>query len=748
MPTQPQVLCTQTTPSDANNSSSHDDNSMEIFQSPKREEYSLKNCKEKDEEIKEPNDDNQSLLTPICEMESQQYSSQVIKKVLTGPSYFSTPPLPSKDLSLCLDVLFMSNSQLDAMENNDCNSRNDSIPIKENTTATLVDHTHNHTPLQTDDDQNNEKDRVKLTSKEFIYPTNTQVNKALSPPIKRPHPLGLLQPELFIKKFKKTHPHQLATPTSALNVKSLPAAILTLETTPTSFQTPLSRPKGSYKVPRTRDSVNEKEEKASIERILNNFNPLSTSTPSLSSSHHQSMLNIVPYQEIQPSSKTGELNLPTVVPQGVPCLFKTGSGKELILSKSSVEKARQLVEETEFDVDRDLECDEKLNEAQMEEKSGFGQNESEGWSFPTDMDWEEFSRFTQLPNDTSLINNNTLKATPPQSPLTHLIGFTTASGRTVSISEDSLKAARNILKDCNNETIHHLAPTDITTPPTNNTATPIDHLPITTPLAPPILGFSTASGKTVHVSDDALIKAQSILATSPEGSVAMITEEAKSSSSIQFKTASGKGVVISKESLEATKSIFDDVCQTPPIMNKTPSTLESTTASRENIVNSNESVRNVLNYNNETLPISSLTTSTNETPPTHQLGFTTASGKNVAISDESLKAVKGLFNDSSPVAVHTDTMNAVVNTPAGFSTASGRDVTISKEALNHVQSLLATPPTEKEKRFLDKTPFAPPATNKGFHKTDNNDSGCNQLLRKRSGNRRGRVSKPDSKFIT
>jgi hypothetical protein len=118
-----------------------------------------------------------------------------------------------------------------------------------------------------------------------------------------------------------------------------------------------------------------------------------------------------------------------------------------------------------------------------------------------------------------------------------LVGFQTANGGKVSISDVALSKARAMLDD-----------TDRQPPQSTEPATPV------------FVGFQTANGGKVSISDAALSKARAILDDADQQSNMREEPHAAALSTpafSEFQTARGGAVSISPAALEAAKRAFD-----------------------------------------------------------------------------------------------------------------------------------------------------------------------------------------------
>ena len=590
----------------------------------------------------------------------------------------SSPILSARGISL--DVLFMSNSQLDDMETK---GTSQDEKLKHSVTEKVGGETGGA-------DENRDPQILRLGE---------------TPPLKRPRSPD---PLILNKKSKslQARPRFEATPTTVTALSDdQPTRKDKMLSSAASvggcgyYQTPLSRPKvpsSCFKAPRSRGEVSEREERTSTKRALANFNPLSTSTPSVTKG------------------------------SGVRSLFKTGSGKDLMISDRSIEKAKLIFDEDGDKVNEEAKSHRDGGCGQGDE-SGCGPEDSEGWTIPSDFDWDEFNTFTQLPSErggaSTGVPANQTEVAIVMKPAPN-VGFKSASGCGLTVSSKALSFACNLLSD-----IDEARATPIPTTPTLSTANRTglilnEAVPITCQT-----GFTTASGRGVPISSKALENAKRLL--SEEDSDAPPTT-ATPPNQFGFTTASGKSISVSSKSLKVAKELFKDDEAPPTIttLNRAPNLvsvttptvtptnhLGFTTASGKEVTVSGKSLSVVRELLSEEAPpitahttvsrvgvCSEVTMPTKHAPPTN-IGFTTASGKRVNVSEKSLKAVKGIFSDDEtpppeappPVTLAPLTMNI------GFTTASGKTVPISEKALEAVKGIFAenkappsgtlTPPT-------------------------------------------------------
>lgn len=214
-------------------------------------------------------------------------------------------------------------------------------------------------------------------------------------------------------------------------------------------------------------------------------------------------------------------------------------------------------------------------------------------------------------------------------PLNSNCGFTTASGKAVSVLAESLQRAKDVLNDsvdviaCNNGS--RLAKQSVNNQ--TETSSSGNHN-----------GFSTAGGKKVAISATALERAEYLFKDCVEGSLA--SEDLQNQSCLS--TASGKEVTLSDKEL-----IFESV----------PKINYSLQNGQDGLISEKIS---------------------SESSGEHK-GFCTAGGKNVAISATALQRAKTLFKDCEDEGL---TSEALQNQNCeGFSTAA-----VSEKALNEVKA--------------------------------------------------------------
>ncbi|XP_059932425.1 breast cancer type 2 susceptibility protein isoform X2 [Gadus macrocephalus] len=313
-------------------------------------------------------------------------------------------------------------------------------------------------------------------------------------------------------------------------------------------------------------------------------------------------------------------------------------------------------------------------------------------------------------------------------------GFSTASGKKVSVTGEALAKAQSLLNECDlveevklnidASTARSLpAPSpkeDCFKPGARRRSALTAKCPCPSSsenVGPSVVsesgsarGFSTASGNMVSVSDKALTKARSLLnenLTDKEKQQAALTgnHQGQSPNPILlkprggFQTASGKGVAVSAAALQKAKAMMSD-CDAPPTADhqgQSPNPIPGgfQTASGKGVAVSAAAFQKAKAMMSDC-----------DAPPTadHQGqspnpipgGFQTASGKGVAVSAAALQKAKAMMSDcdAPPTADHQGQSPNPI--PGGFQTASGKGVAVSAAALQKAKAMMSdcdAPPT-------------------------------------------------------
>ena len=225
-------------------------------------------------------------------------------------------------------------------------------------------------------------------------------------------------------------------------------------------------------------------------------------------------------------------------------------------------------------------------------------------------------------------------------------GFQTASNKNVSISEKALLKGEEVSK--NSSMDDSLPSTSARVDGTGEKSNPMI-----------FNGFQTASGKTVSISEKALLEGKKLWINSNTDDILPSTcltddNKEKKSNFNGFQSASGKTVKVSENALQESKKLW---------INSNTDDLPSTSAMNDKEVEK----CNPMKFN----------------------GFQTASGKTVSVSEKALLEGKKLWINSSTddICPSTSAMNDKEMEKSdpmnfnGFQTASGKSATVNKKAL-------------------------------------------------------------------
>ena len=332
--------------------------------------------------------------------------------------------------------------------------------------------------------------------------------------------------------------------------------------------------------------------------------------------------------------------------------FSTASGKPVIVSEKSIDAVKGLIYD-EMDSNVDL----------IAAASDTCTSDGSFQDFTNDEEQIQCSKVVlEFADQTGLQQEQYINSSAPTCTCTYTctcsvasVGFSTASGRPVNISKESLQAVQRLTCDEDLSVTNSTARTTAAAAKCRRVSEELDnnvrHVSRQT-----AFGFFTASGKPVNISEESLraVKGEDI-------------ECNQQLSNIGFSTASGKPVGVSEESLRAVKGLINEDIE----CNQQLSNIGFSTASGKPVGVSEESLRAVKGLINEDIECNQQLSN---------IGFSTASGKPVGVSEESLRAVKGLINED--IECNQQLSNI------GFSTASGKPVGVSEESLRAVKGLI------------------------------------------------------------
>ena len=251
------------------------------------------------------------------------------------------------------------------------------------------------------------------------------------------------------------------------------------------------------------------------------------------------------------------------------------------------------------------------------------------------------------------------------------IGFASAAGKTVEISKESLARVKNIFNDENLIDNEFKSESRRTLVAENGSKR--------------FAGFASATGKKVEISRQSLAKVKDLF---NDVDVAVTDEKYKSESRQTFNankngpmkfegfsSATGKKVDISKEALAKVQNIFTEETDETENIERTATKLHTTSktengpksfvgftsATGKSVEISKDALAKVKTIFKESEEENGEKTVTKAEPTLHSgntpkkfVGFSSANGKTVAISKESLAVVKNIFNDGETVDVNDE----------------------------------------------------------------------------------------------
>ncbi|XP_053564435.1 breast cancer type 2 susceptibility protein [Bombina bombina] len=286
-----------------------------------------------------------------------------------------------------------------------------------------------------------------------------------------------------------------------------------------------------------------------------------------------------------------------------PLIFNTASGKNVAISHESLRKARQIFSEISNADVLDTACTTQPTSESFTETHADTLVSSEG---------RTKNILSKMDTRETLGVNKCVESTP-------LLTFSTASGKNVAISHESLQKARQIFSKIGNE----------------------DTLDTTCKAQPRLTGENCTETSEDNINSEGRKKENlNKLARETLG-----VKCVASVSSLTFSTASGKNLTISHESLQKARQMFseisnEDTVDTACKAQTMPTSEDCTETSEDTIISSEGGTKNSLNkLARETLAVNKCVMSV------PSLTFSTASGKNVAISHESLQKARQMFSE-------------------------------------------------------------------------------------------------------
>ena len=394
-----------------------------------------------------------------------------------------------------------------------------------------------------------------------------------------------------------------------------------------------------------------------------------------------------------------------VAPIKEPFGFATASGKHVNVSSSALEKARnnQRVAEAETSNSKDIPgllSATTTTLRSMDNQPGCGGFQTaRGGSVSVSAD--ALNRARTILNDCDEKDpekdnsgpgilpspGRTSRQLEKQVPKASFMGFQTAGGSEVKVSETALKQVKDIFTDDENNKTEDVE---------GKTGKPVPKASF--------MGFQTAGGAKVKVSETALKQVKDIFTDDENNKTEDVEgktgKPVPKASFMGFQTAGGAKVKVSEAALKQVKDMFtDDESNTTEDLEKLvpkPSFMGFQTAGGSKVKVSESALNQVkdLFREDEDGNAKDECNRQPETPVSREsfMGFKTAGGSKVKISEDALKQVKEQFNDEkTDEKTDSDTTSLKSMSKSlpftGFETAKGSKVNVSGEALRQVRTL-------------------------------------------------------------
>ncbi|XP_055626140.1 breast cancer type 2 susceptibility protein homolog [Toxorhynchites rutilus septentrionalis] len=221
--------------------------------------------------------------------------------------------------------------------------------------------------------------------------------------------------------------------------------------------------------------------------------------------------------------------------------------------------------------------------------------------------------------------------------------------------------------------------------------------PVNTDVVPPVVGFSTARGNKIAVSEEALQKAQVLWedfddypSKAESASSKILAKNVAMPPFVGFNTAGGSSIAVSKGAFEKAITLWNNLetemtsNDVPAIKEEVPFCAGFSTAGRSTIAVSKDALEKVKTFWND------FEDSTNDEKKAipSSIGFTTAGGNTIAVSNNALEKAKFLWNNlEDSLKDEKSPKKGEVPSFAGFKTAGGSTIAISKDAHAKAEAL-------------------------------------------------------------
>ena len=428
---------------------------------------------------------------------------------------------------------------------------------------------------------------------------NITISENISTPLSKEHSTpstsGVKTPHLLSSGAKLTSQSAFKAPLSST-------------VTPTGLHTSVLPPRNalstgrkltgrSFKAPRKASSVSKNEEATSLARILRKFGTTEAKSTRV--------------VKDRGGGKSSGANTGSETACNIG-MFVTAGGRKLSVSTSAMQRAQQIF------------MDDKENGVEALLPSGSHQsapplNQTVGASVSPPAPTPEFSI-----------------------PKVQLSGFTTASGRGLTVSAAAMEHGCSILSMTGQDANPNLGNME--------TASKVCHSnnAVESGKEAVCVGFQTASGKSLSVSSKSLSRAESLVAGVAMGGPECGSETCEGSVKTGFQTAGGKGIAVSARTLLDAKKLM-------------PLEGEMALGGQE-----------AIGFQSERVP---------SDHSVHKTGFQTANGCQISVRTQSLQHAKCLF-EKEPL-LHESTPFIT-----GFQTAAGRTLSVSISSMQHAQDML------------------------------------------------------------
>lgn len=219
------------------------------------------------------------------------------------------------------------------------------------------------------------------------------------------------------------------------------------------------------------------------------------------------------------------------------------------------------------------------------------------------------------------------------------VGFSTAGGKKCSISSEAIQRAQKLFDSIDNES---------SVPVVDKTSLNED--------APEVKGsngFQTANGRSIKVSNDALVRAKKMFEETDENKAALPSNQSNAAQfSVGFHSASGKNVAVSEDALKKARALFDNLesesvdipSKTAGLNTASDKSIPATRGDRDRpraLIDGVKLDHNISNNSRKNI-IGSLAHQRNA----GMSGFSTAGGKSVIVSEKALARAKKLFEET------------------------------------------------------------------------------------------------------